>query len=263
MAIKIHPTAVIEAGAEIGEECIIGAFCVIGSNVRLGARTRLHDHVVVDGRTTVGSDCQFYSFACIGKQTQDLKYDGGTTYIKIGNNTTLREYVTVHSATIDGASTIIGNNCNILAYSHVAHDCILGDNIIISNCAQIAGHVTIEDNVVFGGMVGVHQFVRIGKMAMISATSKVVQDILPFSLADGNPAACVTINKIGMQRNGIEADEIQAVNRAYKKLFRANITVEDAINQLQEEYKKFPAVHYLVEFAKNSERGMARPKKKK
>jgi len=255
-----HPTAIIAPQATIGDDCSIGPYCVVGANVVLGAGTRLHEHVSVDGHTTVGERCEIFPFASIGKQTQDLKYDGGTAYVEIGHDTTLREYVTVNAATEAGEKTIIGNNCHILAYCHIAHECILGDHVIMSNATQLAGHVVVEDHVVFGGIGGVHQFVRIGTMAMVSATAKVVQDILPFCLVDGNPAVPVMINKVGMERNGKSPEVIDVIQKAFRTIFRASLTVEAAIGQLQEKYSGMEEVERLIRFAEASERGLARPK---
>ncbi len=263
MSAEIHQTAIIAPGAEIGPDCVIGPYSVVGPNVRLGAGTRLHEHVVVDGHTTLGTECEVFSFACVGKQTQDLKYKNEVSYVEIGDRTTLREYVTVNAATAEGARTVVGNDCHILAYSHIAHECRLGSGIIMSNGTQLAGHVEIEDHVVFGGLGGVHQFVRIGRMSMISATAKVVQDIVPYCLADGNPALPATVNRIGLQRHGASNDTIRAVGRAYKILFRGNLKLEDALAQLRETFPDCAEVQHMTEFAASSERGLARPKSAK
>lgn len=260
MGRTIHSTAIISPEAAIGEDCSIGPYCVVGEDVTLGAGTRLHEHVSVDGHTTVGERCEIFPFASVGKRTQDLKYGGGTAYVEIGHDTTLREYVTVNAATAAGEKTIIGNHCNILAYCHIAHECILGDHVIMSNATQLAGHVIVEDHVVFGGIGGVHQFVRIGAMSMISATAKVVQDVLPFCLVDGNPAVPVTINKVGLERNGKSPEVIDIVQKAYRTIFRANLTIEAAVTQLREAYPDVEEVERIVRFAEASERGLARPK---
>ena len=260
MASQIHATAIVEDGAVVEDGCVLGPYCHIGPHVRLGSGTVLHGHAVVDGHTVLGEACHVFPFACIGKQTQDLKFSGGVAHVEIGANTTLREYVTVNSATRAGDRTVIGCNCSILAYCHIAHDCCLGDRVIMSNCTQLAGHVSIADDVVFGGLGGVHQFVRIGRMAMISATAKVVQDIAPFCLADGSPALPVTINKIGLQRHGRSPDEIAAVSAAYKILFRAKLTLAAAQEKLQEQYGHLEDVRAMLDFVASSERGLARPK---
>src|SRR6185503_6461061 len=182
----IHPTAVIHPRAQIGADCEIGPYCVIGENVMLGDKCRLHSHVVIDGLTTLGKGNEIFPFASIGLKTQDLKWKGGVTRTQIGDYNTFREYVTVHSATGDGEATIVGSHNHILAYGHLAHNVTLGDHIIMSNVGTLAGHVIVEDYAVIGGLAAVHQFCRIGRMACIGGCSKVVQDIVPYMLSDGN-----------------------------------------------------------------------------
>src|SRR4051812_24717854 len=188
MSADIHPTAVVEAGAQLGAQVRIGAFAFVGAGVVIGEGTRLHHHASVEGNTTVGTACEVFPYACLGGKTQDLKYKGGQPGVRIGDRNVFREYVTVHAATNDGEFTVIGNGNTILAYSHVAHDCQLGSNIIASNSVGIAGHVIVDDHVVLGAVSGIHQFCRIGAYAMVSAYAKVVQDVPPFVIADGAPA---------------------------------------------------------------------------
>ena len=256
----IHPTAVIYPGAEIGDGCDVGPYCVLGAHVRIGPGTRLHSHVVIDGHTVLGANCEVFPFACIGKQTQDLKYKGGTAFVEIGARTTLREYVTVNASTDDGGKTVIGSDCHILTYSHIAHDCRLGDHIIMSNCCQLAGHVQVEDHVTFGGMGGVVQFAHIGCHSMVGATAKVVQDIAPYCLVDGNPAEPITINKIGLERRGFTAEQIRALLNAFRIFFRTNLRQEEAVARLQAEFPESPEVGHFVAFVLASQRGIARPK---
>lgn len=254
----IHPTAVIHAGAQIGEGCQIGPYCVVGEHVVLGARCRLHSHVVIDGHTVLGDDNEIFPFASIGLKTQDLKWKGGTTWTRIGDRNTFREYVTIHSATSDGDATVVGSDNNILAYCHVAHDCQLGNHIIMSNVGTLAGHVTVGDRAIVGGLAAVHQFCRIGKFAMIGGCSKVVQDIPPFMIGDGNPAETRTINKVGMERHGISEESIAALKQAYKILFREGLSTSNALEKLKTELPQFPEVQHLIEFASTTERGLAR-----
>ncbi len=260
MSRQIHSTAVIASGAEIGDNCVIGPYCVIGDRVRIGPGTRLHSHVAVEGSTMIGTECEIFPFAAIGGQTQDLKYRGGESFVEIGDHTTLREYVTVNAATGEGARTVVGSHCHILAYCHIAHDCRLGDGVIMSNNTQLAGHVVVEDRAVFGGMGGVHQFVRIGTLAMVSGMARVGQDVAPYCLAAGIPAGAVTINRIGMERNGFKKASIAAVARAYRILFRSSLPVAEAVERLRREFADVPEVQHLAEFAESSERGLARPK---
>src|SRR6185503_12224901 len=221
----IHPTAVIHLKAHLGSGCFIGPYCVIGEHVTLGNNCHLHSHVVVEGHTTLGEANEIFPFACIGMRTQDLKWKGGVARTEIGNNNTFRESVTVHSSTHDGQATIIGSNNNLLAYSHVAHDVRLGDYIIMSNVATLAGHVIVEDYAIVGGLAAIHQFCRIGKMSIIVGCSKVVQDVPPFMLVDGNPGQTRTINKIGLERNGVSEEAQTALRQAYKILFREGLTI--------------------------------------
>ncbi len=261
MSTQIHPTAVVAPGAEIGEDCVIGPHCYVGEKVRLGRGVRLHPNVVVWGAATLGDECEIFPFACIGSKTQDLKYRGGETYVRIGRNTTIREYVTIHSATNAGDATEVGDYCTILAYCHIAHDCKLGNHIIMSNTSQLAGHVIVEDRVVLGGMCGVHQFVRIGCQAMVAGMAALSQDLIPYGLASGNPAGTLTVNRVGMQRNGLPPETIRRITRAHRILFRSGLSLADAVHRLRTEFSDVPEVLHMADFAEQSERGLARPKK--
>ena len=253
----IHPTAVIHARAQIGADCEIGPYCVIGENVVLGDKCRLHSHVVIDGVTTIGSSNEIFPFASIGLKTQDLKWNGGITRTQIGDHNTFREYVTIHSATGDGEATVVGSHNHILAYVHLAHNVTLGDHIIMSNVGTLAGHVTVEDHAVIGGLAAVHQFCRIGRMACIGGCSKVVQDVAPYMLSDGNPAKTRTVNKVGLERNGISDKAQSALKKAYKILFREGLITTNALARIKSELPPLPEVTHLVEFIRNSTRGIS------
>jgi UDP-N-acetylglucosamine acyltransferase len=255
---SIHSTAIIHFGAQIGAGCEIGPYCVVGDHVVLGANCKLHSHVVIDGHTRLGAGNQIYPFASIGLKTQDLKWKCGITRTEIGDNNTFREYVSIHSATSDGDATIVGSRNNILAYCHVAHDCRLGDDIIMSNVATLAGHVTVGDRAVIGGLAAIHQFCRIGKFAMIGGCSKVVQDIPPFMIGDGNPAETRTVNKVGMERHGIGEAAQAAMKSAYKILFREGLNIPNACAKIEAELPPLPEIQHLVEFVKTSERGISK-----
>ena len=255
---EIHPTAVIQEGARIGEGCRIGPYCVIGPNVILGTGCELHSHVVIDGHTEIGSENTFYPFASIGLRTQDLKWDGGTTWTRVGSNNTFREYVTVHSATADGDATVIGSHNNLLAYTHVAHDCQLGDHIIMSNVGTLAGHVIVEDRAIVGGLAAVHQFCRIGTMSIIGGCSKVVQDVPPYMMVDGNPAATRTLNKEGLKRNGVNEDTQKSMRQVYRILFRSEQTFTNAVKQVRADVATSPELEHLLAFIESSERGIAK-----
>src|SRR5580765_3624209 len=254
----IHPTAVIHPRAQIGADCEIGPYCVIGEHVVLGDNCTLHSHVVIDGHTTLGKGNEIFPFASIGLKTQDLKWKGGITRTEIGNENTFREYVTIHSATSDGEVTRVGSNNHILAYCHLAHNVTLGNRVIMSNVATLAGHVTVEDHAVIGGLAAVHQFCRIGKMAIIGGCSKVVQDVPPFMIGDGNPTVTRTINKIGMERNGVSEEAIGALRTAFKILFREGLTIPNSLAKIEKELPQLPEILHLVQFVESSERGISK-----
>ncbi|HVU09429.1 MAG TPA: acyl-ACP--UDP-N-acetylglucosamine O-acyltransferase [Verrucomicrobiae bacterium] len=254
----IHPTAVIHSGAQIGADCKIGPYCVIGENVILGEKCKLHSHVVIDGHTKLGDENEIFPFASIGLKTQDLKWKSGVTRTEIGDKNTFREFVTIHSATGDGEVTRVGSRNHILAYCHIAHNCILGNNTIMSNVATLAGHVIVEDHAVIGGLAAIHQFCRVGKMAMIGGCSKVVQDVPPFMIADGNPAETRTINKVGMERNGVSEEAQNALRQAYKILFREGLSISNALVKIETELKPLPEILHLIQFVKTSERGISK-----
>jgi UDP-N-acetylglucosamine acyltransferase len=254
----LHPTAIVHPKAKIGPGCEVGPYCVIGEHVTLGEKCKLHSHVVIDGHTTLGKENEIFPFASIGLKTQDLKWKGGVTRTEIGDGNTFREYVTIHSATGDGEVTTVGSHNTILAYCHIAHNCALGSHIIMSNVATLGGHVTVEDFAVIGGLAAVHQFCRIGKMAMIGGCSKVVQDVTPFMMADGNPAETCTINKTGMERNGVLEKAQSALRQAYKILFREGLTVSNAIMKVEKQLPPLPEVRHLIEFVRASERGISK-----
>lgn len=254
----IHPTAIIHAGAEIGADCHVGPYCVIGSHVVLGERCRLHSHVVIDGHTQLGSDNEIFPFACLGLKTQDLKWKGGLTRVEIGSHNTFREYCTVHSATSDGGATRVGSHNNLLAYTHIAHDVQLGSHVIMSNVATLAGHVVVEDHAIIGGLAAVHQFCRIGRHSMIGGCSKVVQDVPPYMMADGNPAETRFINKVGLERHGLPPESIKALTSAYKILFREGLTISNALTQIEAELPPLPEIQHLLHFVRGSQRGISK-----
>jgi len=206
----------------------------------------------------VGRANEFFPFACIGLQTQDLKWSGGATYTRLGDHNTIREHVTIHSATGDGEVTVVGSHNHILAYAHIAHNVTLGSHVIMSNVATLAGHVNVEDYAVIGGLAAVHQFSRIGKMSIIGGCSKVVQDVLPFMLADGNPARTRTINKVGLDRNGVPEETQAALKQAFKILFREGLTIPNALARIESELPSLPEILHLVQFARASERGLSK-----
>jgi UDP-N-acetylglucosamine acyltransferase len=253
----IHPSAIVHPKAKIGPGCEIGPYCVIGEHVVLGEKCKLHSHVVIDGHTTLGRENEIFPFASLGLRTQDLKWKGGVTRLEIGDRNTIRECVTIHSATGDGEATIIGSDNNILAGSHIGHNVVMGNRVIIS-MAALAGHVIVEDCALVGGLSAVHQFCRIGKLAMIGGCSKVVQDVPPFMIADGNPTETRTINKIGLERNGVSEAAQTALRQAYKILFREGLTIPNALAKIEGELPALPELNHLIQFVRASERGISK-----
>ena len=253
----IHPTAIIDSHAELGPGCEVGPFCVIGPNVKIGARCRFISHVVVDGHTEIGDDNQFYPFASIGLKTQDLKWKGGLTRTVIGHRNTIRECVTIHSATGDGESTVIGSDNNILASSHIGHNVCMGNHVIVS-MADLAGHVIVEDCAIVGGLSAVHQFCRIGTMGMIGGCSKITQDIPPYMIVDGNPAATRMVNKVGLDRNGVSESAQSALRTAHRILFRDGLTIPNALSRIESEVPSCPEILHLVNFVRTSQRGVCK-----
>ena len=254
----VHSTAVVHPKAQIGDACDVGPYCVIGENVVLGPGCKLHSHIVIDGHTVLGRENEIFPFASIGLKTQDLKWKGGITRTQIGDHNTFREYVTIHSATSDGEVTVVGSHNHILAYCHLAHNVQLGSHIIMSNVGTLAGHVTVEDHAVIGGLVAIHQFCRVGTMSMIGGCSKVVQDVPPYMLADGNPAQTRTINKVGLERRGVSEEAQASLKQAYKILFREGLTVSNALTKIDTELPKSRELEHLLNFARTSQRGLSK-----
>jgi UDP-N-acetylglucosamine acyltransferase len=254
----IHPTAIIHPQAQIGSGCEIGPYCVIGEHVTLGDQCKLHAQVVIDGHTKLGKGNEIFPFAAIGLKTQDLKWKGGVTRTEIGDHNVFREGVTVHSATNDGEATVIGSHNLFLIHAHVAHDCILGNHIIMSGFAGLAGHVVVEDHAILGGYVAVHQFCRIGKLSMMGGCTKVVQDVPPFMIVDGNPGEARTINKIGLERHGVSDEAQNALKQAYKILFREGLSISNALAKIEAELPSLAEVQHLVQFVRASERGISK-----
>lgn len=259
MAQEIHPNAVVHPDAKIGVDCKIGPFCTIAASAVIGDRTTLQSHVVVDENTSIGSDCKIFPFATIGTQSQDLKWKpGNVTYTEIGNHTIIREYVTIHSGTDDGTKTVVGDNCALLALSHVGHNCIVGNHVVLSHSATLGGHVIVDDHVNLGGLCAVHQFCRIGRNAMIAGMARLVQDVLPFTIAEGAPAKMKVVNTIGMDRQGFSKAEISVAKNCYKILFMRDLKLEDAIKQIAEEFPNSEVAKTLLSFIAVSERNLAR-----
>jgi UDP-N-acetylglucosamine acyltransferase len=255
----IHPTALVEPGAELGAGVTVGAFSVVGAQVRVGAGTEIGAHVVLAGRTTLGARNRIFPYASVGAIAQDRKYGGEPTTTTIGDDNVFREYVSVHAGTAqDRADTAIGNGNWFLAYTHVAHDCVVGNHTTFSNNAQIAGHVHIDDWVVMGAYAGVHQFGRVGAHAMVAAGAIVLQDVPPYMTVQGYPATPHGPNSEGLRRRGFTPEQLLAVRRAYKVLYRQGLTLDDARAQIALAAADAPVLQPLVDFLAVPGRGIVR-----
>ena len=255
----IHPTALVDPRAELAADVEVGPFAVVGPEVVIGAGTTIGAHAYVTGRTTLGERNRIYPFTTIGDIPQDRKYGGEPTATVIGNGNVIREYSSIHAGTAqDRGVTTIGDGNWLLAYTHIAHDCVVGSNTTFSNNAQLAGHVVIEDWVTMGGFTGVHQFCRVGAHAMIAAGSIVLQDVPPFVTAAGYPAKPHGTNNEGLRRRGFTGEDILAVRRAYKILYRENRSLEDARGELAARAVETPLLAPLVEFLARDGRGIIR-----
>ncbi|MGC1479299.1 MAG: acyl-ACP--UDP-N-acetylglucosamine O-acyltransferase [Chthoniobacterales bacterium] len=254
----IHPTASIDPTAEIGPDTEIGAYTVIGPRVRVGSSCKISDHVSIAGPTTIGDHNVFFPFCSVGQRSQDLKYVEEPTYLEIGDHNSFREFCTLNRGTAPGSKTIIGSHGNFLAYSHVAHDCTVGDHVIFSNNGTLAGHVIVEDYAVIGGLSGVHQFCRVGRHSIVGGCTKIVQDVPPYMIADGNPAEVRGINQIGMERRGFPAEATRSLREAYKQLYRTSANVKQSVETLRAIENPTDELTVLLDFIESSQRGIIR-----
>jgi UDP-N-acetylglucosamine acyltransferase len=250
---NIHPASIIEEGASIGAQVSIGPFAVIERETRIGDKSEVRAHAVIKRFTTLGPSNIVYEGAVLGGEPQDLGFQECESYARLGAGNRLREGVTVHRGTEPGSSTIVGSDCFIMACSHVAHNCLLGDRVIIANNVALAGHVEIEDQAFISGGVVVHQFCRIGRLAMIGGNSKIVQDCLPFVVTDGVPGRACGLNLVGLRRAGFKAGDIQNLKKAYRLLLRSGLRLDDALSEMAG--IEDPQVDHLVSFIKSSKRG--------
>jgi UDP-N-acetylglucosamine acyltransferase len=254
----VHPSAIVHPEAELGSEVTVGPYSVIEAGVQIGDGTKIGARATIEGNTTIGQENEIFTGAVVGSVTQDKKYDGGKSFLRIGDRNKIREYVTINPGTGEGTETIIGNDNLIMAYAHVAHDCIIGDHVIIANAGTLAGHVIIDDYAIVGGLCGVHQFVRIGYLAIIGGNSKVVQDIPPFMMGDGHPVRAYGINSVGLERAGVAKEERMAIKRAFKVIFKSGNSTKSAIEQLQDEGEKHAGVKRIITFLEKTDRGICK-----
>lgn len=255
----IHPAAIIHPGAELAADVVVGPFSVIGGQARIGSGTVIGDHVTISGRTTIGERNRIHSFCALGGIPQDKKYQGENTALEIGNDNTIREFCTFNLGTDDDAGvTRLGDHNWIMAYVHLAHDCQVGSHTTFANHATLAGHVRVDDWVILGGFVGVHQFVQVGAHSFLGISAVITQDVPPYIMVAGHPAAPHGINSEGLRRRGFEAGDISAIKQAYRKLYRSGLSLEQAREALLQIAQESPRVRTMLDFLARSSRGIVR-----
>ncbi|BBO88639.1 acyl-ACP--UDP-N-acetylglucosamine O-acyltransferase [Desulfosarcina ovata] len=255
----IHPTSIVSPDATIGENVEIGAYSIIGPHVTIGKGTWIGPHVVIDPFVTIGPGCKIFQFAAIGAIPQDLKFGGEKSWVKIGANVTIREFVTIHRGTEPGGSvTELGEHCFLMAYTHIAHDCHVGKMVVLANNTTLAGHITIGNFATVGGLVAIHQFVRVGDYAFVGGKSAVVKDVPPYVIAAGDRAVLHGLNRVGLKRHGFSDQTLSALKKTYRILFRYGLTLNEAISRIHAEVEMVPEVKNFIGFIKASSRGVTR-----
>jgi len=256
--VQIHSTAIVDSEAELGAGTIVGPYSIVGADVVLGENCWLQHHVTLAGPLRAGARNKFYAYCSIGQQTQDLKYRGEPTYLEISDENTFREFVTVNRSTTSEGKTRVGSRGNFLAYSHIGHDCQVGNEVVFSNNGTLAGHVQVGDNAVMGGLTAVHQFCRIGRFAITGGCSKIVQDVPPFMIADGNPAEIRGVNLVGLERKGFSPETVKWIKEAFRLIYRSKYNTRQALDAIRKELPQNLEIAQLVEFIEQSERGIIR-----
>lgn len=259
LRVEIHPTAIVSPKAELGTGVKVGPYAIIGDNVTIGDGTVIGPRAIVDGWTTIGKNNRIYTGAVVGNEPQDLKFRGEKSYLFIGDDNIIREYATISRGTDGGGGeTRIGNGNLFMSYVHIAHDCQIGNHVVVAHGSGVAGHVTVEDRAILSGLVGVHQFCKIGRMAMVGAHTMVTKDVPPFLLVDGNPARVWGINIVGLRRNGVSPEVRAEIKRAYKILYRSNLNVSQAIEQMEQELEASEEIDAFLRFLRSADRGICR-----
>ncbi len=258
--VKIHPTSVIHSGACLSDGVEIGPYTTIDRGVIIGEKTKIGPNVFIEEGTTIGKNCKISKGTVLGTPPQDFKYQGEKTYLRIGDNNIIREYVTINRSTEEGKATIIGDNNYLMVYSHVAHNCRLGNGIVMANAAALGGHVNIEDYAILGGLVGVHQFVNIGRLSIIGGCSKVVKDVIPFAKADGHPLRIYNLNSVGLRRSNFSEEVISILKETFKIIFRTGLNTSQALKKLKEQFPHQEEVKHIITFIENSKRGITKSK---
>jgi len=255
-SVQIHPTAIVDPLAELDSGVTIGPWTLVGPRVRIGGGTVLGPGVLVERDTSIGRECEIHKGAVLGTDPQDLKYQGEETELVVGDRTVIREYATLNRGTSASQRTVVGDDCLLMAYTHVAHDCVLGNHVILSNAVNMAGHVQLEDWVIVGGITPIHQFVRVGAHAFIGGGSRISQDVPPFCRVAGSPAKLYGLNSVGLERRGFSSETRALLKRAYRILFQSNLNVSQGLARAREEVESVAEVAHFLDFISNSERGI-------
>lgn len=255
--VEIHPSAEVHEDAELGVGVVVGPWSRIGANVEIGDRTEIGSHVLLEKDTTVGAECEIHHGAVLGTDPQDMKYDGEETVLKVGDRTTIREYATLNRGTDWSHETVVGDDCLLMAYVHVAHDCHLGNHVTISNATNMAGHVFIEEWAILSGLIAVHQFVKIGAHSFIGGGSRVPQDVPPYCRVVGNPSPKLYgLNSVGLERRGFSDGTRKALKTAYRLVFNSSLSQSEALEKVENEVESTPEVRHFLDFIRSSERGV-------
>lgn len=255
---NIHPTAIISKKAGLGNDVCVGPWTIVGDDTTIGEGTVIGAHCVIESNTTIGKRCQIFTGVVLGSAPQDFKYQSKNSFLEIGDDNIIREYVTINPGTEERTKTVVGNQNFIMAYSHIAHNCIIGNSCVIANGGTLAGYVSIADKAVLGGLVAIHQFTRVGSLAIIGGCSKVVSDVPPYSTCDGHPARVYGLNFVGLKRQGMKRETIAQLSHAFKLLFNSGLNLRSALQKLSEEKYTVSEISHLIDFIKGSKRGVCR-----
>ncbi len=253
---RVHATAIVDDAAELGPGVVVGPYAIVGPAVTVGAGTTVGSHVLIERNTVVGEDCRISQGAVLGTDPQDLKFQGEDTWLHVGDRTVIREYATLNRGTSASGRTVVGSDCLLMAYTHVAHDCELGNHVILSNAVNMAGHVVIEDWVIVGGITPIHQFVKLGAHAFVGGGSRVSQDVPPYCRAAGSPPKLYGLNSVGLERRGFSEETRKALKHAYRLLFQSGLNVSQGLARAEEEVNGIPEVRHLLRFIRDSGRGI-------
>jgi UDP-N-acetylglucosamine acyltransferase len=253
---RVHPSAIVDESAVLGKGVVVEPWSMIGPGVTIGDGTHVGSHVLIERDTTLGVDCQIHKGAVLGTDPQDLKFRGENTYLVVGDRTVIREYATLNRGTSDMVRTVVGDDCLLMAYSHVAHDSQIGNHVVLSNAVNMAGHVIIEDWAIVGGLTAIHQFVRIGAHAFVGGASRTSQDVPPYTNAAGSPMKLYGLNSVGLDRRGFSPEVRKTLKKVYRTIFQSRIPLSQALDQAEAECQDLPEVRHFIKFIRDSERGV-------